>query len=80
MAVQAPEPRGSVRVSAKESGVALLTKPPDLGRDDQFGGWVGSTTSCPKTQPGSMSIVRYGSVPGHIAASSTEIRQFPGCS
>ena len=35
---------------------------------------------CPKTQPGSMPIVRYGTVPGHPAASSVEIRQFPACS
>ena len=34
---------------------------------------------CPKTQPGSMSIVRYGSVPGHSAASQVEIRQFHAC-
>ncbi len=39
-----------------------------------------NTPWCPKTQPGSMPIVRYGTVPGHPAASSVEIRQFPACS
>ena len=35
---------------------------------------------CPKTQPGSMSIVQCGSVPGHSAASSVENRQLHACS